>query len=103
MSDDVGECILTWFDDPVTLQRRLRIDRADPSTWITDEWLEGVTKTWEPIIDDGQHKGWTSRLGQMLYTDRGTALRIDAENGSVTYRLDHYDPKHNAWLARWPD
>jgi hypothetical protein len=87
----VGECIVTQLYDmevDLSLRRgRLRIERADPRIWISEELLNHL-----------DHPDVTLTGGDLL--------TIDAVNKRVIYRID-YGRSHpdlpSVIYAEWPD
>lgn len=87
MTDDhVGEMVVTWWNDPESQQRVIRIDRADAWIRITEELVAELTE-----------QGWA---GEGLF-------RVEAKNGSVTYALRIQNKQNETWVAErvtaWPE
>lgn len=96
----IGELLITTLNDPVALGPILRIDRADPHVWITDEVIEAIVRSWEFTP-----RGWGSPFGRLDYaaSPRGAVLTLTGTNRTVIYLLSEYDRQRNRWLAVWPD
>lgn len=76
----LGVCTVTRFDDiTAPLRHRLRIDQADELIRITDELLASL-----------EERGWAGEGGFL----------IEAENGTVLYRLLDHDDYWKQWTAR---
>jgi hypothetical protein len=114
-SAQVGEVLLTWWDDPLIPGRRaVRIDRADPTCWLRDELLADLTAEAHKRLNAGLTvdeplDGMGQPSDGISYNPEHQALTIKGRDlqrrpKTVIYRItETYDPKHNAWLAAWPD
>lgn len=73
-----GTCTVTWWDDPATLERVLRLDRADLDIKITEE-----------LLSDLHERGW---VGEGVFI-------IEASNGTARYRLGVHNKQDGYWTA----
>lgn len=78
---------------------RLWVEHADPRTIITRELLDCIAAG--PADGVTLTLAWNAKPGCCLYL--GAALRIEAANQTLVYRITKCSHEHRGYIAEWPD
>lgn len=115
-----GELIITRFHQHPDFGDALRIDRADPEIWISDEILldlfwnrgrhlecvsltrpaEGHGSTGHGVGEYPECDSW-ELIGGVCFVNN--LFKVAGTNQTVVYRIERYLHGQRCWVGRWPD